>query len=52
MSLFTSPIKKVAMSPGSLGSQQVNSIYRRKWENTTGTEEDFTVTFEVIGEAF
>lgn len=29
------------------GSQQVNGIYKRAWENTTGTEENFTLTVEV-----
>jgi len=29
------------------GSQHVNGIYRRSWENTTGTEENFTLTVEV-----
>ncbi len=32
----------------SLGSQQVNGIYKRPWENMTGTEENFTLTVEVI----
>lgn len=31
-----------------LGSQQVNGIYKRSWENTTGTEENFTLTVEVV----
>ena len=30
------------------GSQQVNGIYKRSWENTTGTEENFTLTVEVV----
>ncbi len=30
------------------GSQQVNGIYRRAWENTTGTEENFTLTVDVV----
>jgi inhibitor of cysteine peptidase len=29
------------------GSQQVNGIYKRPWENTTGTEDNFTLTVEV-----
>lgn len=29
------------------GNQQVNGIYKRSWENTTGTEENFTLTVEV-----
>jgi inhibitor of cysteine peptidase len=29
------------------GSQQVNGIYKRSWENTTGTEENFTLAVEV-----
>jgi len=32
----------------SQGSQQVNGIYRRPWENTTGTEDNFTLNVEVI----
>lgn len=34
-----------AVSPG---SQQVNGIYKRSWENTTGTEEKFTLNVEVV----
>jgi len=30
------------------GSQQVNGIYKRPWENTTGTEENFTLNVEVV----
>jgi inhibitor of cysteine peptidase len=30
------------------GSQQVNGIYKRSWENTTGTEENFTLNVEVV----
>ena len=30
------------------GSQQVNGIYKRSWENTTGTEETFTLNVEVV----
>jgi inhibitor of cysteine peptidase len=30
------------------GSQQVNGIYKRSWENTTGTEQNFTLNVEVI----
>jgi inhibitor of cysteine peptidase len=30
------------------GSQQVNGIYKRSWENTTGTEDNFTLAVEVI----
>jgi inhibitor of cysteine peptidase len=30
------------------GRQQVNGIYKRSWENTTGTEENFTLTVEVV----
>jgi inhibitor of cysteine peptidase len=30
------------------GSQQVNGIYKRAWENTTGTEENFTITVDVV----
>ncbi|MCO5383667.1 MAG: protease inhibitor I42 family protein [Methanosarcina barkeri] len=29
------------------GSQQVNGIYKQSWMNTTGTEENFTLTVEV-----
>jgi inhibitor of cysteine peptidase len=29
------------------GSQQVNGIYKRSWENTTGTEDNFTLNVEV-----
>jgi inhibitor of cysteine peptidase len=29
------------------GSQQVNGVYRRAWENTTGTEENFALNVEV-----
>ena len=32
----------------SQGSQQVNGIYKRPWENTTGTEENFTLAVEVV----
>ena len=32
----------------SQGSQQVNGIYKRSWENTTGTEENFTLAVEVV----
>jgi len=31
-----------------LGSQQINGIYKRPWENTTGTEENFTLTVDVV----
>ncbi|AKB37288.1 hypothetical protein MSSAC_2698 [Methanosarcina siciliae C2J] len=30
------------------GSQQVNGIYKRLWENTTGTEDNFTLAVEVV----
>lgn len=30
------------------GDQQVNGIYKRAWENTTGTEQNFTLGVEVI----
>lgn len=30
------------------GSQQVNGIYKQAWENTTGTEENFTLAVEVV----
>ena len=30
-----------------LGIQQVNGIYKRPWENTTGKEKNFTLTVEV-----
>jgi inhibitor of cysteine peptidase len=30
------------------GIQQVNGIYKRLWENTTGMEESFTLTVEVV----
>ncbi len=30
------------------GSQQVNGVYKRSWEKTTGTEENFTLNVEVI----
>jgi inhibitor of cysteine peptidase len=30
------------------GTQQVNGIYRRHWENTTGTEENFTLIVDVV----
>jgi inhibitor of cysteine peptidase len=30
------------------GSQQVNGIYKRSWENLTDTEEKFTLNVEVI----
>jgi predicted secreted protein len=30
------------------GSQQVNGIYKRSWENTTGTEENFTLYVKII----
>ncbi|WP_440947641.1 protease inhibitor I42 family protein [Methanosarcina sp. T3] len=29
------------------GTQQVNGIYMQQWENTTGTEDNFTLTVEV-----
>lgn len=29
------------------GTQQANGIYRRPWENTTGTEDNFTLAVEV-----
>lgn len=29
------------------GSQKVNGIYKRSWENITGTEEKFTLNVEV-----
>ncbi|AKB37849.1 hypothetical protein MSSAC_3259 [Methanosarcina siciliae C2J] len=29
------------------GTQQVDGIYKRSWENTTGTEDNFTLTVEV-----
>lgn len=29
------------------GSQQVNGIYKQEWMNTTGTEDNFTLTVEV-----
>lgn len=32
----------------SQGSQQVNGTYKRPWENTTGTEDNFTLTAEVV----
>ncbi|WP_410509240.1 protease inhibitor I42 family protein [Methanosarcina hadiensis] len=32
----------------SQGSQQVNGIYKRPWENMTGTEENFTLNVEVF----
>lgn len=32
----------------SQGSQQLNGIYKRPWENTTGTEENFTLNVEVV----
>jgi inhibitor of cysteine peptidase len=30
------------------GSQQVKGIYKRRWENITGTEENFTLNVEVV----
>lgn len=30
------------------GSQQVNGIYKRPWEKTTGTEDNFTLNVEVV----
>ena len=30
------------------GSQQVSGIYKQPWENTTGTEDNFTLTVEVV----
>jgi inhibitor of cysteine peptidase len=30
------------------GSQQVNGEYIRSWENMTGTEENSTLTVEVV----
>jgi inhibitor of cysteine peptidase len=30
------------------GSQQVKGIYKRPWENTTGTEDSFTLNVEVV----
>ena len=30
------------------GSQQVKGIYKRPWENITGTEENFTLNVEVV----
>lgn len=30
------------------GSQQINGIYKQSWMNTTGTEDNFTLTVEVI----
>jgi len=30
------------------GSQQVNGIYKQPWMNTTGTEQNFTLTVEVV----
>ncbi|MDY9927691.1 protease inhibitor I42 family protein [Methanosarcina sp.] len=30
------------------GSQQVNAIYKRSWENETGTEDRFTLSVEVV----
>lgn len=32
----------------SQGNQQVNGIYRRPWENITGTEENFILNVEVV----
>ncbi|MDQ1253377.1 MAG: hypothetical protein QG646_2544 [Euryarchaeota archaeon] len=32
------------------GSQQVKGIYRRFWENTTGTEESFTLNITVVSQ--
>jgi hypothetical protein len=40
--------KKSSSSPCSPGSQQVNGIYRRPWEITIDTEENFTLTVEVV----
>jgi inhibitor of cysteine peptidase len=34
-----------AMEPG---NQTVDGIYKRPWENTTGTEDNFTIAVEVI----
>jgi inhibitor of cysteine peptidase len=36
------------IQPLAPGIQQVNGIHKRLWENTTGTEESFTFTVEVI----
>lgn len=30
------------------GTQQVNGIYKRTWENTTGTEDTFNLTVDVV----
>ncbi|MDQ1276949.1 MAG: inhibitor of cysteine peptidase [Euryarchaeota archaeon] len=30
------------------GSQQVNGIYKRPWEDTTGTEDNFTLNIEIV----
>ncbi len=30
------------------GTQQVNGIYKRNWENTTGTEDTFNLTVDVV----
>ena len=30
------------------GSQQINGIYKQSWMNTTGTEDNFTLTVEVV----
>ncbi|MGB9929365.1 MAG: protease inhibitor I42 family protein [Methanosarcina sp.] len=30
------------------GDQQVNGIYKRAWENTTGTEQNFSLGVEVV----
>lgn len=30
------------------GSRQVNGVYKRPWENMTGTEENFTLNVEVV----
>jgi inhibitor of cysteine peptidase len=44
----TSDIHQWVIQAIAPGSQQVNGIYRRRWENTTGTEEKFTFTVEVV----
>jgi len=30
------------------GTQQINGIYKRTWENTTGTEDTFNLTVDVV----
>ena len=30
------------------GSQQVKGIYKKSWENETGTEDKFTLNVEVV----